>query len=70
MAETFPSFPPCCQKMLADLIEQQKTGSRNCEKGHAVNLATARRLEAEARARKADEEAKTKAADPATVTQS
>ena len=58
MAEIFPSFPPCCQKMLAELIEQQKTGTRNCEKGHAVNLANARRLEAEARRKKAEEEAK------------
>ncbi len=58
MAETFPSFPPCCQKVLAELIEQQKSGSRNCEKGHAVNLANARRLEAEARKKKEEGEAK------------
>lgn len=58
MAESFPSFPPCCQKVLAALIEQQKNGSRNCEKGHAVNLANARHLEAETRAKKAEEAAK------------
>jgi hypothetical protein len=61
MPESFPSFPPCCQKMLAELIEQKKTGSRNCEKGHAVNLASARHLEVEMRAKRAAEEAKAKA---------
>lgn len=55
MPETFPSYPPCCQMLLADLIEQKKTGSRNCAKGHALNLATARAVETEARARKAAE---------------
>lgn len=62
MAE-FPSFPPCCQKCLAELERENRTGQRNCEKGHAVSLEYARRVEA-ANALKAAEAAKAAAAKP------
>lgn len=51
--ETFPSYPPCCQKCLAALLADGKMGSRNCEKGHCVNLTAARQVESRARAAKA-----------------
>ena len=52
----FPSFPPCCQKCLAELERDNRTGGRNCEKGHAVSLDSARAVEV-ANARKAAEAA-------------
>ena len=55
----FPSFPDCCQKCLADLEREGRTGGRNCEKGHAVSLDYARMIEQTA-ARKAAEAAATK----------
>jgi hypothetical protein len=52
----FPSFPPCCQKCLQELERDNRTGGRNCEKGHAVSLDYAHTVEA-ANARKAAEAA-------------
>jgi hypothetical protein len=51
--ETFPSYPPCCQKCLAALLVEGKMGSRNCEKGHCVNLTAARQVESKTKAAKA-----------------
>ena len=48
MPSHFPSFPPCCQKIL-DLLEREaRAGARNCEKGHALQLEWARQVEADA----------------------
>jgi hypothetical protein len=52
----FPSFPPCCQKCLQELERDNRTGGRNCEKGHALSLDYAHTLEA-ANIRKAAEAA-------------
>jgi hypothetical protein len=56
MSNRFPSFPPCCQQLLEDLITEGKTGARNCAKGHALSLEYARMVEARA-AEKARQEA-------------
>ncbi len=53
MAENFPSFPPCCRKVLLELVVSRKKGTRNCSAGHAVNLATALAVEERTRATKA-----------------
>ncbi len=49
MATHFPSFPPCCQKILDLLERENRAGARNCEKGHALQVDWARGVEAEAR---------------------
>ena len=49
----FPSFPECCQKLLVELEREGRAGGRNCEKGHAISLDHALRIEAEARRKSA-----------------
>ena len=44
----FKSFPECCQKLLAHLEREGRGGARNCEKGHAISLEYALRVEAAA----------------------
>ena len=61
-AETFPNYPPCCQKVLGMLTADGKAGSRSCEKGHSVNLHTAREIERQARAKAAADKVKEAAA--------
>jgi hypothetical protein len=56
---TFASFPDCCRRLLRELEKEGKTGSRNCEKGHAVSLDYARLIEA--RSTTAGQPASTKA---------
>lgn len=48
MASKFPSYPPCCQKVLIELERENRNGARNCEKGHAVSVDQARVVEAAA----------------------
>jgi len=49
MAKTrYPSFPPCCQKLLEDLEHENRRGTRNCEKGHLVSVEQAVAYEAAA----------------------
>jgi hypothetical protein len=48
----YPSFPSCCQAVLAQLEKENRQGARNCEKGHFVSVEFAQQAEAEA-ARKA-----------------
>ena len=52
----FPSYPPCCQKVLEELAREGRRGARNCANGHALNLERARIVEADA-VRKAQEPA-------------
>jgi hypothetical protein len=61
MAKTrFPSFPPCCQKILEELDRENRSGARNCEKGHLVSVEHGLAFEAES-ARKAAVAAATEA---------
>ena len=46
MATRFPSFPPCCQVMLTQLEHENRTGVRNCVKGHSVSIEYAQMIEA------------------------
>jgi hypothetical protein len=61
----FPSFPPCCQKLLERLQLENRRGTRNCEKGHAISIEYAQQVEAQAARKAADAaaaEARAKAA--------
>ncbi len=60
----FDSFPACCQKILDVLDREQRTGARNCEKGHLVSLQYAHQVEAQTAAKRAREEAAAAARPP------
>jgi hypothetical protein len=58
----YETFPACCQKVLDVLDHDQRSGARNCEKGHLVSIEYARSLMVEQAAKAAREAAAAKAA--------
>ncbi|MGQ0506322.1 MAG: hypothetical protein ACT4TC_13500 [Myxococcaceae bacterium] len=48
MPTHFSTFPPCCQKILDLLERENRSGARNCEKGHALQIDWARGVQADA----------------------
>ena len=64
MHSRYPSFPPCCQKVLDALERENRKGTRNCEKGHFVSVEHAMQVEAAA-LKKAKEQAAAPAAPAA-----
>lgn len=58
MAEPrFPFLPTCCQP-IAELLEREnRTGARNCPKGHLVSLDYVRMIEADVKKKAAAEAA-------------
>ena len=55
MAEPrFPFLPTCCQPIAELLDRENRTGARNCPKGHLVSLDYVRMLEADAKKKAAE----------------
>src|SRR5216110_1601953 len=64
MAEPrFPFLPTCCQPIAELLDRENRTGARNCPKGHLVSLDYVRMLEADAKRKAAEAAAEAGAAE-------
>ena len=62
MAEPrFPFLPTCCQPIAEQLERENRTGARNCPKGHTISMEHVRMIDADLK-RKAAQEAQAAAA--------